>query len=95
MPKDVRIVVCLLHTKNLFWESNRSASIKFLLTKNRKENEESKIKERDSMEKKLKKLNEVIVKMEKDGKSKDESIRQLCAKCDKLSKEPNALAKLR
>ena len=65
------------------------------MTKNRKENEESKIKERDSMEKKLKKLNEVIVKMEKDGKSKDESIRQLCAKCDKLSKEPNALAKLR
>ena len=74
---------------------SRSVFIEFLLNKIRKEHEESKIKERDSVEKKLKKFNEVIVKMEKESKSKDESIRQLCAKCDKLSKEPNALAKLR
>lgn len=81
--------------KNLFWELSRSVFIQFILNNIRKEHEESKIKERDSVEKKLKKFNEVIVKMEKESKSKDESIRQLCAKCDKLSKEPNALAKLR
>ncbi|CAG5091054.1 Oidioi.mRNA.OKI2018_I69.PAR.g12827.t1.cds [Oikopleura dioica] len=82
-------------------ESERSKNSRLVATneenlqKLEQENEISKSKERESMEKKLKKLNEVIVKMEKDNKNKDESIRQLCAKCDKLSKEPNALAKLR